>query len=555
MNPVCYALPRERTRVVLQQPTFLGVATGILFLCGSLVPGLLPLSWLLQGTISGMWMAIGYGVGTSVSGLARKLLRRRPRNSIPTVAWITLLVLGGSLAGWALLAHHHWQVDVRRLMGMSTAILYYPVAIPFVALLVAVALVLSARVVRAGYRQYLTIVSHYLPRAGTHAVGILTCVILVVFLADKVVGEQVFPALDRRYRATDAMYDSTIQRPTSPYASGGIESFIAWETLGHYGRAFVTEGPGIVELTRFSGTTAVEPIRIYVGRQSAPSAAQRAALAVAELERTGAFRRALLVIVIPTGTGWVDPYAVAPLEYMYNGNTAAVAIQYSYRPSWIVMLGKQDVANEAAEALITAVQERLEREPAATRPRLVIYGQSLGAFGTEAAFTGLDDITRRTDGVLLVGPFSHSRLWRQFTAQRDPGSPIWQPVYQEGETVRFGVDRESLSEPPSPWQWPRMVYLQHASDPITWWSTDMLFERPAWLEEPRGPDISQHLRYYPVATFLRVTVDVMVGLGVPPGHGHRYGTSQAEAWTLIIPPDGWAPHDTQRLITAMEAHP
>jgi uncharacterized membrane protein len=373
-----------------------------------------------------------------------------------------------------------------------------------------------------------------------------------VFLADTVVGDHIFPALDRRYRTTDAGYDSNILPPTSPYKAGGVESLLAWETLGSQGRTFVTHGPDVAELTTFSGTAAVEPIRIYVGRQSAKSAAQRADLAMAELERTGAFRRELLVIVIPTGTGWVDPYAVAPLEYMYNGNTAAVAMQYSYRPSWIVMLGNQDVAKEAAHALIGAVEERLQREPVATRPRLVIYGESLGAFGSESAFTGLDEIKRRTDGVLWVGPFSDSRLWRAFTAQRDPGSPIWKPIYQDGATVRFGVDLESLGEPTSPWHRPRVVYLQHASDPITWWSPAMLLERPAWMEEPMGPDISQHMRYYPIATFLRVTVDLMVGLGAPPGHGHRYGVSQAEAWTLIISPDGWAPHDTQRLITAMK---
>jgi uncharacterized membrane protein len=279
---------------------------------------------------------------------------------------------------------------------------------------------------------------------------------------------------------------------------------------------------------------------------------QRADLAVAELERTGGFQRKLLVIVIPTGTGWVDPYAVAPLEYMYNGDTAAVAIQYSYFPSWIVMLGNQDVAKVAAQALIAAVEERLQREPTTTRPRLVIYGESLGAFGAESAFTGLDDVTRRTDGVLLVGPFSGSHLWGELTANRDPGSPLWQPVYQQGQTVRFGGDLKSLLEPKSAWQRPRVVYLQHASDPITWWSPSMLLQPPAWIEEPRGPDISQYMRYYPIATFLRVTVDLMVGLGAPPGHGHHYGVTQAEAWTLIITPDGWAAPDTQRLILAIQ---
>ncbi len=320
-----------------------------------------------------------------------------------------------------------------------------------------------------------------------------------------------------------------------------------------YGRQFVTHGPDVEQLSHFSGKGAVEPIRVYVGQQSAASAAARAELAVAELERTSAFHRDLLVIVIPTGTGWVDPYAVTPLEYMYNGNTAAVAVQYSYLPSWVVMIGNQDVAKQDAQALIAAVHARLQREPQAARPRLVIYGQSLGAFAAESAFTGLDDIKQRTDGVLLVGPPGANRLWNQFTSQRDPGPPIWKPVYNRGETVRFGVDPPSLRAPTAPWERPRVDYLQHASDPITWWSVDMLLQRPTWMEGLRGPDISENLRYYPIATFLRITVDLMVGLGTPPGHGHNYGRAQAQAWTMLIPPKGWSADDTARLLAELAA--
>ncbi len=544
---------RNRRRLFLARPTFLGVATAALFFCGSLVPGLLPLSWLMQGSISGLWMALGYGLGTTVGALLGKIVPLRPCNAMATGAWIMLSLLGSSASAWSLIAAYHWQIDVRTLMGMSTDILHHPVAIVVVAMLVAVVLVLIARLIRGGYRQYITIVSRYLPRGWAHAVGLITSIALVVFIADKVVGEHLVPALDRRYVATDTGDDRELHPPTSPLRSGAVQSLVSWETLGLYGRTFVTEGPDVGELATFSGKGAVEPIRIYVGRQSAKSAAQRAALVVAELERTGAFRRDLLVIVNPTGTGWVDPYAVAPLEYMYNGNTAAVAMQYSYLPSWMVMLGRTDLAKESAQALITAVQARLQREPEATRPALVIYGQSLGAFASESAFTGLDDIKQRTDGVLLVGPPSVSRLWPQLIAHRDKGAPIWKPVYNHGETVRFGFDLQSLSEPTSAWEGPRVAYLHHASDPITWWSVDMLFQRPAWMEAPVGPDISPKMRYYPIATFLRVTVDLMVGLGAPPGHGHRYGVSQAEAWTLIIPPEGWDSHDTKRLITAVQA--
>ena len=53
------------------------------------------------------------------------------------------------------------------------------------------------------------------------------------------------------------------------------------------------------------------PVQVYVGLDSAPTPRERVDLAMAELERTGAFDRSLLVLVSPTGTGYVNYVAVA----------------------------------------------------------------------------------------------------------------------------------------------------------------------------------------------------------------------------------------------------
>ena len=47
----------------------------------------------------------------------------------------------------------------------------------------------------------------------------------------------------------------------------------------------------------------------------------------------GAFERSVLVLVMPVGTGWVDPAAVDTLEYLHGGDVASVALQYSYLTS------------------------------------------------------------------------------------------------------------------------------------------------------------------------------------------------------------------------------
>ena len=101
-----------------------------------------------------------------------------------------------------------------------------------------------------------------------------------------------------------------------------------------------------------------------------------------------------------------------------------------------------------------------------------------------------------------------------------------------------------------------MVYLQYASDPIVWWSTDLAFHAPDWLREPRGSDVLPSTRWYPVLTFLQVSADMAVSDGVPAGHGHRYGPDPVDAWVAILPPTGWTDADTAHLravISAAEA--
>ena len=45
------------------------------------------------------------------------------------------------------------------------------------------------------------------------------------------------------------------------------------------------------------------PVQVYVGLDSAPTAAERVDLALAEMDRAGAWDRSLIMLVSPTGTG------------------------------------------------------------------------------------------------------------------------------------------------------------------------------------------------------------------------------------------------------------
>jgi uncharacterized membrane protein len=241
---------------------------------------------------------------------------------------------------------------------------------------------------------------------------------------------------------------------------------------------------------------------------------------------------------------------IDPLEYMYGGDTAVAAIQYSFLPSWISFIVDKAPAQEAGRDLFDAVYAHWRQLPAARRPKLVVFGESLGSFGGEAAFSGADDIRDRTSGVLWVGPTNSNTLWSRFTAQRDPGTPAWLPVYQGGRTVRFGYVPAELTAGAQGggWDHPRVVYLQNPSDPIVWWSWSLAFHRPDWLRSPLAPDVSSMMRWYPLVTFWQVTADMALASAPPAGHGHTYGMLQAAAaWSSIIPPPGWTDRRTAAL--------
>lgn len=530
-----------------------GWVGAVAFFAASLVPSLLPRPWFVQAVVTGIGIALGYGVGSGVEAAIRPRVDRGDLSRMPIGLRIALAVAGMSLLVGAVVLHWLWQVDVRRLMGMEGRVWLYVVGSVIGGLVAGFLFMVSGRIFRRSVGAYVRLLRRWMNKAAALSLAMATLAVGAVLVLDVVIADRLFVALDRAYLASSERFDSDVNPPDSPFRSGGPDSLIPWETLGRQGRAFVSQGPDRRDLEAFHGEPGLTPIRVYAGLETAATSRERAEWAVADLERAGAFQREVLVLVAPTGTGWVDPYAVDPLEYMYNGDTAAVAVQYSYRPSWLVMIGNQDLAIEASRELFEAVERRLVETPPSNRPLVLLYGESLGSFGLEAAFKDLDDVRERTDGVLWVGPPRANRIWSRLVADRQPGSALWRPVHGSGDAVRFGPDGEALTMVDGPWLSPRVVYLQHASDPITWLSLDLMLRRPEWLDEPRGPDVSELMPYVPVVTFWQVVVDLIMGTNAPLGHGHKFGAAQAEAWSLIVPPLDWTGADTHELLAVVES--
>jgi uncharacterized membrane protein len=114
--------------------------------------------------------------------------------------------------------------------------------------------------------------------------------------------------------------------------------------------------------------------------------------------------------------------------------------------------------------------------------------------------------------------------------------------------VRF-TDDPSADIPPTaaPWDGSRVLYLLHASDPIVWWSPQLMYARPDWLEERRGDDVVGAMRWIPFVTFWQVTADLPFAVNVPDGHGHVYTAQYVDAWAHVLQPPGWNADQAERL--------
>ena len=360
--------------------------------------------------------------------------------------------------------------------------------------------------------------------------------------------------MNSAYSLRDTKTAEGIHQPTTSLRSGGPGSVIPWDTLGWQGRNFIGKGPSVTDIGKFTGQPAMEPIRVYSGLASAPDAEARAALAVRDLERAGGFQRKNLLVVTTTGSGWVDPALVDSFEYLSGGDAATVAIQYSYLPSWISYLVDQSKAREAGRALFDAIYGAWSQLPQGQRPRLYVAGESLGSFGGETAFSGEYSMANLTNGILFAGPPNFNTLFREFTDQREPGSPEVRPVYQDGRIVRF-TDDPATAIPPKgqPWDGTRVVYMMHPSDPIVWWSPHLIFSEPDWISEPPGKDVLGSMFWLPFVTFWQVTADLPFATGVPAGHGHKYTSEYVDGWNAVMQPTGITPEklaDLRKIIAA-----
>lgn len=527
--------------------TFTGTAVGLLFVLLSMTPSLLPRGPLFQGLVSGVAGAIGYALGVFAVWLVRFMRSRPSSPPAPRKAWAVLVVLGALAMLGGIIYFHYWQNHVRDLFGMPRLQWFnYPqaaaLALVFLFLFVEIGQLIG-RLVRFLARQ----LARVAPPRVSFVVVVVALLSVGIAILNGVVVRGAMDLMNKTFSSVNDEMDPNLPAPTTALRSGGPGSLASWASLGHQGRIFLHGGPTVAQLSEFNKAPATEPIRAYAGLHSANGIRATAQLAAAELERMGGLKRKVIAVATTTGTGWINAAEADSVEYMYNGDTAIVSMQYSFLPSWLSFLVDKQNARQAGQALFEAVDEKVRALPEGQRPKIVVFGESLGSFGGEAPFLAPNNLIARTNGALFSGPTFDNTVRDNVTVNRDAGSPEWLPIFDDGDNVRFAARADNLGRPTAPWGNPRIAYLQHASDPIAWWTPDLLFAAPDWLREPRGYDVSKDMSWIPVVTFLQVAADMAVAVDVPDGHGHRYVKDVVNAWAAVLQPPGWTPDKTERL--------
>lgn len=522
---------------------------GLLFFAASLTPSLIPRGPEVQGILGGLVTALGYLVGQFVALLWRAAdlpnVSGRPAKGANWIA--AAAVLGFFL--WVLGSSLTWQNDLREKMDMEPADALHLTRIVVFAVATFLAAFFAGRLVAALFRLIRTWFYRMMPPRRANVFGVITVAVILFVVTRDGILDGVILGLDESYEAAQGLFDQAPPPPSDPRKTGSSASLIDWAAIGKPGREFITSGPAADAISAFTGRPALDPVRVYVGRANGETPQARAELALAELQRLGAFEREVLIVASPTGTGWMDPGSHDPVEYMHNGDIATVAAQYSYLQSPLALILETDTGLEQATALQDAVHGYWKTLPASDRPRLYVHGLSLGAWSSMYAtnlFRLLDD---PINGAFWAGPPFPSAFWNYVQNQRKPGSPWVLPEVGDGSLVRYASHISDAASGGAEWGPMRIVFLQYSSDPIVFYEPASLWRAPPWMRDPPAEDMSDHFIFMPIVTQFQLALDMALSFGSPPGHGHAYFAKDYIApWVEVTAPEQWSAGDTERLI-------
>ena len=518
---------------------------------GAVSPSLLPHSWWATAANVGVLQGMGHGFATVASQALRPVRSDKPQSLLPVPVRLAMTGVTAGVFATSLRRRAHQEKLVEsdekfkvspQILGITVGTLGYGVVL------------LVGDAIQTFIDAINELLGKKLPPVASWPLAIAGGGALLILVGDQMVVRRFAVRVSRQAQELDREFMRGADQPKRPERSGSPDSAVDWNTMGRQGRAVVAGGPRKEDIERLVDGEAMEPIRIFVGldteRDDAPDFEEMAAVAVEEMRRTGAFERSHIAVMSAAGTGWINDFHTSGFEFVTRGDSAVVAMQYSYLPSAYSYLADRKNPVNSSRVLIEAIRRELEQLDPEKRPKLYVGGESLGAYGVSDAFETVEEFLEQTSGGVFTGTPGFASNHSYLTRHREKGSPQRLPLIDGGRHVRFTAHPAHLRHDfrgnayTNTWEEPRFVFAQHASDPVVWWEPSLAWKAPDWLREPgsRGEPApaAQHLdaldtmRWMPLVTYWQVGIDQLPSKDYPSPHGHNYHDETVAYWNAVI---------------------
>jgi uncharacterized membrane protein len=330
--------------------------------------------------------------------------------------------------------------------------------------------------------------------------------------------------------------------PQAPEITGSPASGIDWTKVTREGARWLGMTLQPQNIASVMGVDkAMQPIRVYASLDMTDNDEERARILLAEIDRTKALNRKAFALFSPTGSGYVNYVACETFEYLTLGDCASAAIQYSVLPS-ALSLTRVPTGTAQTEMVMRGITKRLMAMPANKRPKVFLFGESLGSQVSQEMFRGTGMFGLEGTGVdaaLWIGTPAATQWRRQVWGTRTVAEA---PEVGPGAAYlpRNLDDWRALS--PEQREQAKYVLLMNGDDPIPKFGAQVAWRKPDWL----GPDDRRPLgspegtSWLPGMTCLTTFFDMQNALVPTPGifaeggHDYREVLPQAilDTWRL-----------------------
>ena len=518
---------------------------------GAVSPSLLPHSWWATAANVGVLQGMGHGFATVASQALRPVRSDEPQSLLPGPVRLAMTGVTAGVFVTSLRRRAHQEKLVEsdekfkvspQILGITVGTLGYGVVL------------LVGDAIQTFIDAINELLGKKLPPVASWPLAIAGGGALLILVGDQMVVRRFAVRVSRQAQELDREFMRGADQPKRPERSGSPDSAVDWNTMGRQGRAVVAGGPRKEDIERLVDGEAMEPIRIFVGldteRDDAPDFEEMAAVAIEEMRRTGAFERSHIAVMSAAGTGWINDFHTSGFEFVTRGDSAVVAMQYSYLPSAYSYLADRKNPVNSSRVLIEAIRSELQKLDPEKRTKLYVGGESLGAYGVSDAFETVEEFLEQTSGGVFTGTPGFASNHSYLTRHREKGSPQRLPLIDGGRHVRFTAHPAHLRHDfrghsyANTWVEPRFVFAQHASDPVVWWEPSLAWKAPDWLREPgsRGEPApaAQHLdaldtmRWMPLVTYWQIGIDQLPSKDYPSPHGHNYHDETVAYWNAVV---------------------